>query len=91
MLRVVAYDIREPKRLRRVAKRCERYGVRIEKSVFESRLGHDRFKAVWAQLCAIADPAEDALVDYPICASCEANVRTAGRVVRPEAHDVYVL
>ena len=90
MLHIVAYDITDPRRLRRVAKCCESFGVRVEKSVFESRLGHDRFKAFWAQLCAIADPEEDALVDYPICASCEANVRTAGRVVRPEAHDVYV-
>ena len=51
MLRVIAYDIREPKRLKRVAKCCERFGVRIEKSVFESRLGNERFQAFWNQLC----------------------------------------
>ena len=31
---LIAYDISEPRRLRRVAKVLERYGIRIEKSVF---------------------------------------------------------
>jgi len=32
---VVLYDIRNPKRLRKVAKIMESYGVRVQKSVFE--------------------------------------------------------
>ena len=31
MLRLVAYDIADKKRLRRVAKVCDRFGVRVEK------------------------------------------------------------
>ena len=31
---LIAYDISDPRRLRRVAKVLERYGIRIEKSVF---------------------------------------------------------
>lgn len=32
---VVLYDIRDPKRLRKVAKVMENYGIRVQKSVFE--------------------------------------------------------
>ena len=91
MLHFVAYDIANPHRLRRIAKCCESFGVRIEKSVFESRLGSDRFKAFWAQLCEIADLEEDSLIDIPVCGSCEAAIQTAGQTVRPESHEVYVL
>ncbi len=36
---LVVYDIADPKRLRRVAKVMEGYGVRVQKSVFECDLG----------------------------------------------------
>jgi CRISPR-associated protein Cas2 len=32
---IVLYDIRDPKRLRKVAKIMENYGIRVQKSVFE--------------------------------------------------------
>ena len=38
MLHLIAYDIGHPRRLRRVAKICANYGVRMEKSVFECDL-----------------------------------------------------
>ena len=91
MLRIIAYDIREPKRLKRVAKCCERFGVRIEKSVFESRLGNERFRAFWEQLSSTADLEEDSLVAVPVCASCEDGIQTAGQLVRPDTKEVYVL
>ena len=91
MLRLIAYDICEPRRLRRVAKCCERYGVRIEKSVFESRLGGERFGSFWKELCGIADLAEDSLVAVPVCAACEEGIQTAGQLVRPDTKEVYVL
>lgn len=90
MLRIVAYDIGDPRRLKRVAKCCGRYGVRIEKSVFESRLGNERFSEFWRELCGLAEPDEDSLVAIPVCAACEAGIQTAGRVVRPEPKSVYV-
>lgn len=91
MLRVIAYDICEPRRLRRVAKCCESYGVRIEKSVFESRLGNERFGEFWKALCDIADLNEDSLIAVPVCASCESGIKTAGCLVRPEEKQVYVM
>ena len=37
MLNVIAYDITDPKRLARVAKVCEAYGMRVQYSLFECR------------------------------------------------------
>lgn len=91
MLRLVAYDISDPGRLRRIAKCCERFGVRIEKSVFESRLGNECFQAFWKQLGELIEPTEDSLVMVPVCATCENGIRTAGQVYRPKTQDVYVL
>lgn len=91
MLRIVAYDISNPRRLKRVAKCCESFGIRIEKSVFESHLGNERFKEFWEKLCSIADLKEDSLIAVPVCATCETGIRTAGRLVRPKQQEVFVL
>ncbi len=51
MLVLVTYDVSTvekagQRRLRRVARACEDYGVRVQKSVFECQLGQQE----WAQL-----------------------------------------
>ena len=43
MLTLLAYDITDHKRLARVARVCEDYGVRVQYSVFECRLDEDEF------------------------------------------------
>ena len=90
MLRIVAYDICDNRRLKRIAKCCESFGIRIEKSVFESHLGNERFMEFWEKLCGIADLDEDSLIAVPVCASCETGIKTAGRLARPESKEVYV-
>ena len=52
---LVVYDIADGRKLRRVAKTCEDYGVRIQKSVFECALDADRFQRLWSRLCEIID------------------------------------
>ena len=42
MFYLVAYDIADPSRLRRVAKACEDYGIRLEKSVFQCDLPEEQ-------------------------------------------------
>ena len=79
MLRIVAYDVTAPQRLRLVAKVCLDFGIRIEKSVFECDLRNDQFDDMWERLCKIVNRDEDSLVCYPICAACEKGVVTYGR------------
>lgn len=90
MLRLVAYDITDPKRLRHVAKACEDYGVRVEKSVFECDLDETDFAALWSELNNLIDSESDALISYQICRACVRETQSAGLVVRPGPVLVYL-
>lgn len=51
MFRLVCYDVASPKRLKKVAKVCESYGIRIQKSCFQADVeDKEKFKSL---LCAI--------------------------------------
>lgn len=85
MTYLVAYDISDPKRLRRIARLCEDYGMRTQKSVFECHLATQMFQQMWRELCEELDHDEDYLVSYPICLSCSSGVLSAG--VAPQKLD----
>ena len=91
MLFLVAYDIREPRRLRRVAKVCEDFGIRVEYSVFECDLPEERFRELWRSLESEIDSEDDALLAYRICASCVRRIESMGSVVRPGRPLLYML
>lgn len=91
MLTIVAYDIADDKRLQRVAKICEDYGVRVQYSVFECRLEADRFDEFWLELLSVINPDEDRLVAYRVCAACAQNIETAGTMICSEKVVAYVL
>ena len=89
-LRIVAYDIASPKRLRQVARACSDYGVRVERSVFECDLCESDFSVLWERLLGIIDEQEDALVSYKICKTCVKSILEAGIVKRPKARFTYI-
>ena len=91
MLTVVAYDITKPKRLARVAKVCEDYGVRVQYSVFECRLDEDEFADFWLKLLEEIDDAEDRMVAYKIDARCARETLTAGTMVCSEKAVCYLV
>ena len=84
MLTLLAYDISEPKRLLKVARVCEDFGVRVQYSIFECRLDEAEFTEFWLQLLAQIDDEEDRLVAYKIDARCAKETLTAGRMVCSE-------
>lgn len=66
---LVSYDVNtEDKpgrnRLRKVAKRCEAHGQRVQKSVFECRLTQMELEAMEGQLLEIIDEKKDNLRIY---------------------------
>ena len=67
MLVVVTYDLSTvnakpgARRLRRVAKVCESYGVRVQKSVFECQVGATEWVALRAKLLREIKLDEDSL------------------------------
>lgn len=79
---LVAYDIRDSRRLRQVARACEDFGVRVEYSVFECELEEERFQSFWNELQRTIDQEVDVVIAYRICASCLAAVHTLGKTAR---------
>lgn len=74
---LVFYDITEPRRLRRMAKRCEDYGHRLQKSVFLCDLDGEQFARMWSRLTELLKE-EDSLLAWPVCAACAARTQMAG-------------
>lgn len=70
MFLVITYDVSTrdekagPRRLRRVAKACTSYGVRVQKSVFEMQLGQKEWVELKARLLDEIDPSQDSLRVY---------------------------
>ncbi len=90
MLLIVAYDITDPKRLVKVGRLCQEYGVRVQYSVFECRLEAAVFKNFWEELLEIIDPDEDRVVSYRICMNCSREILTAGTMVSTRKVVAYV-
>jgi CRISPR-associated protein Cas2 len=87
---IVAYDIADPKRLKKIADCCLNYGVRVQYSIFECRIPADQFKMLWSELIDIADESDDRLVAYPIHGAAADNIRTFGNMVCSEQVVSYI-
>jgi CRISPR-associated protein Cas2 len=82
---IVAYDISDPKRLRKVATACEDYGTRKQYSVFLCRLSATDFVRLRSRLYDLIDLREDQVLFIPLCARCVNAIEAIGRPT--EAHD----
>lgn len=91
MLTLVAYDISNEKRLRRVAETCENFGVRVQYSLFECRLEESEFAKFWLELLEHIDEDEDRLVAYKIDARSARETLTAGTMVCSEKTVCYLV
>jgi CRISPR-associated protein Cas2 len=91
MLTLLAYDICDPRRLARVARVCEDYGVRVQYSIFECRLEEAQFEDFWLKLLQEIDAKEDRLVAYKIDVRCARETLTAGAMVCSEQAVCYLV
>ena len=66
-------------RLRKVAKTCEDYGQRVQKSVFECTVGDATYHRLKSRLLAIIDPDEDSIRFYKLPGRRERLVEEYGR------------
>ncbi len=83
MLIIACYDVSTEsaagrRRLRRVAKRCERVGQRVQKSVFECRLSKELFEELERDLLKEIDISADCLRFYRITEPVEVHVQEHG-------------
>jgi len=78
---VIVYDIANPRRLRRIAALMERFGVRVQKSVFECWLDDHALDELARRIAPLLDPKNDSVRWYPLCADCR---KTAARQTQVE-------
>jgi CRISPR-associated protein Cas2 len=78
---VVAYDIADPTRLRKVARRCEDTGQRIQQSIFVCACDAEAFRSLQADVQALIDPAADRLLALPLCRRCVSRLEQHGVAV----------
>ncbi len=81
---IVTYDVRTEeragqRRLRKVAKICESYGQRVQKSVFECLVDEKTFEVLERRLLEAIDMSEDSLRIYWVAKPFESNVRQYGQ------------
>lgn len=84
MYLVIAYDVctetrAGEKRLRRVAKVCEAYGQRVQKSVFECIVDESGYLELLRRLSQTVHPSEDSVRIYRVNDFSKKTVHTLGR------------
>jgi len=80
---IVAYDISDPKRLRKVAHTCEDFGYRYQLSVFLCRLSATDFVRLRNRLYDIINLKADQILFIPLCGKCVAAMESLGRSIDP--------
>lgn len=75
---IICYDIRNDKRLRRVARVMEAYGTRVQKSVFECWVTREQFDQLRAEIAQRALTKEDSVRYYLLCKDCQEASETRG-------------
>lgn len=90
MIYLVCYDICEPKRLTKVAKTLERFGIRIQYSFFQVDAPAETVKKMKESVLKIIDRKEDRFFIYPICERCTRNAVTdgTGSLLKIEAFEI---
>lgn len=85
MLLVITYDVNTAnlsgtKRLRKVAKICERYGIRVQNSVFEVMVDAAQLAALKHELSSAIDVEHDSIRFYRLGNSYQNKIDTLGKV-----------
>lgn len=96
MMVLVSYDVstvdkRGQSRLRKVAKACEDYGVRVQNSVFECVVEPATWVMLKARLEEIYDPEQDSLRFYFLGSNWEKRIEHLGRTLAIGVSDTLIL
>lgn len=93
---LVAYDISTETlagevRLRKVAKICEAYGQRVQKSVFECIVNEVQLELLKGDLMKVIDPKKDSVRIYRLREPRRTTTWVAGRKLRYDLHGPLVV
>ena len=90
MFLLVSYDICDVKRLPKVAKLMEAYGVRVQYSVFECELTEKQVQQMQRRLKRVMKLEEDSVRFYRICESCKEEITILGHGKVSETDNYYI-
>ena len=93
---LVTYDVADTEgagasRLRRIAQVCEKYGQRVQFSVFECRLSPERLARMIGEVQDVIDSRCDSLIVYRFPGEIEDARRRFGRSQRHELGQPWIL
>jgi CRISPR-associated protein Cas2 len=88
---VASYDIRDPKRLAKVARAMKDHGERVLKSVFECNLENRKFEELKNRIDEIIEPIEDTVRYYILCEKCLKEVEYSGKGELFQRDEEYLL
>lgn len=84
---VVAYDISDNRRRNKIIKVLDKYGIRVNYSVYECMFTHIQFGKVQERIAKLIVDKEDTVIFYPICIDCFSKIvyqpyrRTGSKVI----------
>jgi len=76
---LIAYDICNSRRLRKVFKLMKSYGTPVQYSLFECYLSARQERLLKEQLATVICKDEDRIHCYPLCGQCGPRVEVLGR------------
>ena len=88
---VVSYDISDGRRLRRIARIMERFGKRVQKSVFECWLTDNDRGELEKALAEVLIVPPDNVRFYPLCKDCREMALDVGNTEIMEIHTYYMV
>lgn len=96
MMVIISYDVdftetQGAKRLRKVAKICERYGVRVQNSVFETIVDSVQLTALKSELINVIDVERDTVRFYNLGNKWNSKIDTIGKDKGFRQDDVLIL
>lgn len=95
MLVLVTYDVNTispggQKRLRKVAKVCQNYGLRVQNSVFECQVDVTQFTKLKIELIGVIDSQKDSLRFYQIGKNHKSKVEHVGAKETIDVEDTLI-
>lgn len=96
MMVLITYDVSledslGAKRLRQVAKTCENYGQRVQKSVFECLVQPDEYVVLKNKLLSIIDKKKDSIRIYKLGSNWKRKIEQHGALLSYEQDEPIIL
>lgn len=93
---LLMYDIetntpKGTRRLQKMAKLCEAFGTRVQRSVFQMTLDPRVLDRVRDQVRSLIDPARDRVLIYHLSESCAGRTESIGTGDIPQKDDVLII